>query len=735
MAKKYNNTRNFNSADSVLYNGALYPSTTVLMDNGQGVVKDSKIFVDNNGQYYTLGDNGMAYPVMLQHDLPEVEVKPSQEEMLSKSLKNSLTLSQDKARVSNPLNPYESFNNHLRERALRGASEHALWDKEHPNLAAWRDFATAIPFGVASIPLAGGLGETALGQAAVNGVGRVMSNPIVEAGNSALGLGMAVEGAKDLKQGKFTPMTLLDLSGAIMPAKGIVNVIDNAATRSASKLSTARRLSLTDNIPIQEIEEVPLSTDINELRSRINDLTSRVRSVTEDHPELVPTGVRQPWEPSALPNIEVNPRLNEVTSSTTSRVLSPLREEESLPEAMNALPPAPQYPGNTPTSELPQGALYNPMETMSDAAVQRAYTRIIRNVEEDKIRARNDEEFFGNYDSPLDFVTPRPNRLAEYMEQRRAMREAIDSALTSSDDVNISFDPYEDMDLFGRDVVARARHERLSNNLEKSSPNIIVARDVKGGETAYTPEEIDALIQDDGSLKEGIIFHTNSRVKTGGHGDFLSWDDTPTTILKKHLNEIDPNNPKNAFKEMRKIQAANPTGRSGIIIETHPGDTSMDSTPLAYKMATRLGTRFRPLSGSIWGDRVESNSLGYNMAFKQGYGTEADRARALFKVNPDYEATLLKDADGNMTAYELTDENGTFQIPLNTRQEVLDMMNKQLHNFNKHYGTSYSDIVPQPNSIGEVGAWRFGETFDLPNIYGISYKKGGKLCRRKGLTF
>lgn len=120
MAKKHNNTRNFSSADSVLYNGALYPSSTVLMDNGNGVVKDSKIFIDSNGQYYTMGDNGMAYPVMLQHELPEVEVKPSQEEMLSRSLRNSLTLSQDNARVSNPLNPYESFNTHLRERALRG---------------------------------------------------------------------------------------------------------------------------------------------------------------------------------------------------------------------------------------------------------------------------------------------------------------------------------------------------------------------------------------------------------------------------------------------------------------------------------------------------------------------------------------------------------------------------------------------------------------------------------------
>lgn len=100
-----------------------------------------------------------------------------------------------------------------------------------------------------------------------------------------------------------------------------------------------------------------------------------------------------------------------------------------------------------------------------------------------------------------------------------------------------------------------------------------------------------------------------------------------------------------------------------------------------------------------------------------------------------------------MTAFELSDENGTFKIPLNSRQEVLDIMNDDLHRFNEYYGTSYPDIIPYSSrKAGEhwdgvrtyykditpetMYPWDFGEEFELPNIYGIAYKKGGKIKRR-----
>lgn len=198
---------------------------------------------------------------------------------------------------------------------------------------------------------------------------------------------------------------------------------------------------------------------------------------------------------------------------------------------------------------------------------------------------------------------------------------------------------------------------------------------------------------------------------------------------------------------MLSILKDNPTGRSGILIQTHGGDTSMDSTPLAYKMATRLGKNFREMTPLFNRKTVRSNQFGYNNAFRQGYSTELERARKVFENNPNYKATLLRDNNGNMTAFELSDENGTFQIPLNSRQEVLDIMNDDLHRFNEYYGTSYPDIIPYSSrKAGEhwdgvrtyykditpetMYPWDFGEEFELPNIYGIAYKKGGKIKRR-----
>lgn len=162
----------------------------------------------------------------------------------------------------------------------------------------------------------------------------------------------------------------------------------------------------------------------------------------------------------------------------------------------------------------------------------------------------------------------------------------------------------------------------------------------------------------------------------------------------------------------------------------------MDSTPLAYVLATRFAKRFKPLGDPT--SRIRSNSYGYNNAFKQVKGINELNARAKAKLDadPNYKAKLLRDDNGNMIAYELTDENGTFQIPLNSRQEVLDIINSKLHKFNDHYGTSYGDVTPYRNLNLEKFdpdhpyPWDFGEEFDLPNMYGIAYKKGGKLKRR-----
>lgn len=220
-----NKTRRFSYTEPILYMGESYPSAKTDIVNDRGLTNSGTIFAVNNGEYYTLDSNGNAMPAIISEELPEIEVRPSQDEMLSAAFNRYLTMSNDKSKVNNV--SHREYNSHLKESALNGAKAHASWDKVHPNLAAWRDFATAVPFGVAATPLLGGLGETALGRAVIEGVGKVMAKPAVKAVDSALGIGFGAKGTYDVSQGDVTPSTLLELAGAypgIKAARGLVNV-------------------------------------------------------------------------------------------------------------------------------------------------------------------------------------------------------------------------------------------------------------------------------------------------------------------------------------------------------------------------------------------------------------------------------------------------------------------------------------------------------------------------------
>lgn len=112
-------------------------------------------------------------------------------------------------------------------------------------MASWRDAATAVPFGIASIPLVAGGGQTLLGtaagQAIKGGVSRVLGNPIIEAANNAVGLGFAGMGAYDVSQGKFTPETAMDFMGLYPAAKSLTGL-----TKPKKATSNVERL-LADN--------------------------------------------------------------------------------------------------------------------------------------------------------------------------------------------------------------------------------------------------------------------------------------------------------------------------------------------------------------------------------------------------------------------------------------------------------------------------------------------------------
>jgi hypothetical protein len=83
---------------------------------------------------------------------------------LNRKVKDYLTTSNDNTWTTanrHPKNP------HLQDRVTKGAKAHALWEKEHPVLNTWGNVLGAVPFAVASAPLAAaaGSGMAALGDA------------------------------------------------------------------------------------------------------------------------------------------------------------------------------------------------------------------------------------------------------------------------------------------------------------------------------------------------------------------------------------------------------------------------------------------------------------------------------------------------------------------------------------------------------------------------------------------
>lgn len=242
-----NNTlREFSYSRPITYKGVSYPSTpaNILTDGQQTSVN---VFADANGNYYVLDDNGSAKSVMPVHTLDEVVVTPSKENLLSAQFNDYLTQSNDKTQVLN--SPHREYNPHLKTKFLEGARYHAAWEKEHPNLTAWSQALSAVPFAVASAPLVGVLGQSAMattaGQAARAGIASLMSNPIVEAANTGLDLGFAAKGAYDVSQGKFTPETAMDLAGGA----GLM-------FKSLTGLDKARRTKKASSI-IRQSEEIP----------------------------------------------------------------------------------------------------------------------------------------------------------------------------------------------------------------------------------------------------------------------------------------------------------------------------------------------------------------------------------------------------------------------------------------------------------------------------------------------
>lgn len=228
MAGNKTKTRRFSYTNPIMFQGSYYPTAEWDIQSDTGEVNPTTVFADANGSYYTLDSNGSAIPVMPFHNLDEVNVTaPKKQDASANAFSRYLTMSNDNTQVNNL--PHREYNTHLKENAEKGAKEHALWEKEHPNLTAWGEIAGAIPFGVASIPLVASTGQTLLGtaagQAVKSGITKVLSNPLVEAANGAIGLGFAGKGTYDISQGKFTPETAMDFIGLYPASRSLTGLI------------------------------------------------------------------------------------------------------------------------------------------------------------------------------------------------------------------------------------------------------------------------------------------------------------------------------------------------------------------------------------------------------------------------------------------------------------------------------------------------------------------------------
>lgn len=255
-----NTTREFSYSLPITYKGVSYPSAPAnILTDGQQT--SGNVFADANGNYFVLGDNGTAKSVMPVHSLEEVVVTPSRENLLSSQFNEFLTQSNDQTQVLNT--PHREYNPHLKNKAIKGALSHNLWEQEHPNLSAWSQALSAVPFAVASTPLIGAAGQsvmaTTAGQAARAGITSLMSNPIVDAANTGLGLGFGVKGAYDVSQGEFTPETAMDLAGgAGLMFKSLTGL--DKARRITNFAKSSEGITSNMDTPLKGLTRIP--TDI-----------------------------------------------------------------------------------------------------------------------------------------------------------------------------------------------------------------------------------------------------------------------------------------------------------------------------------------------------------------------------------------------------------------------------------------------------------------------------------------
>jgi hypothetical protein len=186
-------------------------------------------------------------------------------ELVEKSQKDYLTTSNDNTWVENrnpTVKASKPKNPHLTERSVKGAKAHRAWEEEHPVLNTWGNVLGAVPFAVASAPLAAaaGSGIAALGDAAAAtsasqaitaGLAplttaastNVAGAPLytwADAGLSSLFGAHGIQTAID--EGGISPETALEIAPLGRLAKPIFNVAAKAGVKPAKAVVLAREI-------------------------------------------------------------------------------------------------------------------------------------------------------------------------------------------------------------------------------------------------------------------------------------------------------------------------------------------------------------------------------------------------------------------------------------------------------------------------------------------------------------
>ena len=206
-----------------LYGGKTEP--TQKMQIGLGVTNDWKP--------YTLEQ-------VLDFAAKNQQKEQALKDVLERRASDYLTTSNDATAVANG----RLQNQHLNERAIKGAKAHRAWEEEHPIAAAWGNVLGAVPLAVASYPFVTGAvvpSVTALGDAAAaTTAGKALTSaltpiatatttklagvPALEWADAGLQSLMAAHGLNTaVKEGGVSPTTALELSPLVPPTIGIGN--------------------------------------------------------------------------------------------------------------------------------------------------------------------------------------------------------------------------------------------------------------------------------------------------------------------------------------------------------------------------------------------------------------------------------------------------------------------------------------------------------------------------------